>query len=82
MEKDSFTNCYFVTMVMITLRSSRHPSWESGPGLGWSAASVPLLGGRGRLLEQVSCQLPADSRACFLQRSSLCDLPRCFQVGK
>ena len=81
--KDSSTNRAFVTMVIITLRSSRYPSWESGPGHGWLVASAPLLGQRDWLLEQVSCQLPADSRArLFPEEAGSVTYPSAFRLEK
>lgn len=70
-------------MVVITLRNSRYPSWESGPGLGWSVASAPPGGRRDslqeqvswvggtRLQEQVSRQLPAESRARLFSKEAV-----------
>lgn len=74
-ERDDFPDHYFVTMVMIALkRSIRYPTWECGGSLGLaqdlSGLSAPLLGPRTWLLEQVSCQLPADSRACLFSKES------------
>lgn len=75
-------------MVMIALRGSikcPHPGvwWivGPGPGLAWSVASALPLGRRAWSLEQVSCQLPADSRACLFSREAASvTYPRAFRL--
>lgn len=75
-EKDDFTGHYSVTTVMIAMRNIRYPTWECG------LASALLLGQRDWPLEQVSRQLPADSRVClFSKKQPLLPTPG-LRVGK
>lgn len=79
-EKDDFTGHYSVTMVMIAMRNISYPTWECGGLL--SCGLSLLLGQRDWPLEQVSRQLPADSRAClFSKKQPLLPTPG-LRVGK